>query len=109
MWWGTGAGGQEVDEDNKDNVDAEYRFDEQDVDDEKLEKAELKIELCLYFQICFISDAELQTDQKQSRQKYTPRFRKRPSPAKPTPRTTTPSPLKLRIQKALKKCFSGDC
>ena len=82
---------------------------------DNLEKAELKIELCLYFQICFISDEDIRTDRKEGRQEHSPRFRKRPPPAAPTPRTTTtprpttPSPLKLRIQKALANCFAGDC
>ena len=79
------------------------------IESKQLEKAELKIELCLYFQICFVSDSEIRTDEKQSRRTHTPRFRKRPAPAKPTRGTTTPSPLKIRIQKALEKCFSGVC
>ena len=81
----------------------------------KFEKAELKIELCLYFQICFISDEDIRIDRKEGRQEHTPRFRKRPPPAAPTPRTTTTprpttsSPLKRKIQKALENCFNGDC
>ena len=77
----------------------------------RLKKAEIKIELCLYFQICFISDEEirLDNDDDKARKIYTPRFSRRPSPAKPTERTTTVSPLKLKIQKALRNCFAGDC
>ena len=101
--------GQEILEKDSGGGDLGKQKGDKDLMDVKLEKAGVKIELCLYFQICFISDDEIQTDQKQERQTYTPRFRKRPSPAKPTKPTTTPSPLKVRIQKALMKCFSGIC
>merc|ERR1712002_827676 len=95
-------------------ADMDEKEKETDVNENK-EKAKLKIELCLYFQICFISDAEIRTDMKEGRQEHTPRFRQRPPPAPPTarttasPGTTTPSPLKIRIQKVLENCFAGNC